>query len=233
MMQILDNNTATITMSTVDIAELTGKRHDNVMRKAKELADKGIINATQIEERYNNNNIRMVYHLNKTESLNLVANLSPEFTARIIDRWQALENQTALPQDYPTALRAYADEVEKRITAEQEARYAIETKAWISSKREATSMATASVATRKVNQLEKELDKSKEYATIKRMQLQYHGLTFSWRELKQASQELGLPPTDVFDANYGTVKAYHKDVWLEVYALNTSLDDFNSKEAIA
>lgn len=87
------------TMSSVEIAELTGKRHDNVMRVAKRLRLKGIINAPQIEERYNKNNFRIVCYLNKTESLNLVANLSPEFTAAIIDRWQELESQAQKPTE--------------------------------------------------------------------------------------------------------------------------------------
>lgn len=91
-------DTAIKTMSTVEIAQLTGKRHDNVMRKAKELAAKGIIRAPQTEERYGNNNLRSVYYLDKIESLNLVANLSPEFTAKIIDRWQELENQQVQPR---------------------------------------------------------------------------------------------------------------------------------------
>jgi phage antirepressor YoqD-like protein len=87
-----DGNTP-VTMSTVEIAELTSKRHDNVMRVAKQLESKGIICAPQIEERYNNNNIRMVRQLNQEESLNLVANLCPEFTAKIIKRWQELEKK--------------------------------------------------------------------------------------------------------------------------------------------
>lgn len=29
-----------------------------------------------------------------------------------------------------------------------------------------------------------------------------------------------MPPIDVFDSNYGTVKAYHADVWREAYALD-------------
>ena len=29
-----------------------------------------------------------------------------------------------------------------------------------------------------------------------------------------------IPPIDVFDANYGTVKAYHSEVWREAYAVN-------------
>ncbi len=128
-----------------------------------------------------------------------------------------LKEQT--PKNLPQALRAYADEVEKRMLAEQQTQLAIETKAWIGSKREATALATASVATRKVNKLERQLDQSKEYATVKRMQLLYHGQKFNWRDLKSTSNEMGLAPIDVFDNNYGTVKAYHKDVWLETYAL--------------
>lgn len=134
-----------------------------------------------------------------------------------IDCEKRLKEQT--PKNLPQALRAYADEVEKRMLAEQQAQQAIETKAWIGSKREATAMATASVATRKVNKLEQQLDQSKEYATVKRMQLLYHGQKFNWRDLKSTSNEMGLFPIDVFDSNYGTVKAYHKDVWLETYGL--------------
>lgn len=209
-----------ITMSTVEISELTGKRHDNVMRKAKELEEKGIIRAPQIEERYGNNNIRIIYRLNKTESLNLVANLSPEFTAKIIDRWQELENsQPALPQDYPTALRLYADEVEKRMLIEGERDHAIATKAEIGTRREATAMATASKEKRRAAGLEVELDKSKEWITVKRAEMLCHGQKFNWRELKAASAEMGYEIKKVFDENYGSINAYHKDVWLEAYAL--------------
>lgn len=94
------------------------------------------------------------------------------------------------------------------------------TKAEIGQRREATAMNTASQAVKKANKLEVELDKSKEYCTIKRMEMLKHGQKFKWRELKAASVEMELMPTDVFDANYGTVKAYHRDVWLEVYALD-------------
>ncbi len=39
-----------LTMSSVEIAELTGKRYDNVMRVASKLAEKGIIASPQVEE---------------------------------------------------------------------------------------------------------------------------------------------------------------------------------------
>ncbi len=96
---------------------------------------------------------------------------------------------------------------------------ALQTKAEIGSRREATAMATASAATRKANALEIELDRSRDYCTIKRMQMIYHGMEFNWRALKQASIEMGVLAVDVFDQNYGKVKAYHRDVWREAYAL--------------
>ena len=108
-------------MSSVEISELTGKRHDNVMRVAKRLFDKGIILSPQIEEVFINGKggkqSRKVYQLDKTESLNLVANLSPEFTAKIISRWQELESKVTLSlpnfNDPATAARAWADKVEQ------------------------------------------------------------------------------------------------------------------------
>lgn len=106
------------TMSTVEIAGLTGKRHDNVMRVANKLSEKGIILAPQIEEPYISGKgrkaERSIYQLSKTESLNLVANLSPEFTAAIITRWQELESVQAIPQSLPEALRLAAEAIEQK-----------------------------------------------------------------------------------------------------------------------
>ena len=51
------------------------------------------------------------------------------------------------------------------------------------------------------------------------MSMIYHGQDFNWRLLKSTSIEMQIPTIDVFDQNYGSVKAYHKDVWLEAYAL--------------
>ena len=111
------------------------------------------------------------------------------------------------------AARAWATQYEARVLAEK-------TKAEIGTRREATAMNTASQAVKRANKLELQLDQSQEYATIKRMTMLYHGQQFSWRELKHVSVETGKMPIDVFDANYGTVKAYHRDVWWETYALD-------------
>ena len=108
---------------------------------------------------------------------------------------------------------------EARIKAEAERDHAVATKAQIGHQREATAMATASVAVRQVEKLKIELDESQQWATIKRMEMAYHGQKFDWRLLKSASADLGLKAKQVFDANYGTVKAYHADAWMEAYAL--------------
>lgn len=97
--------------------------------------------------------------------------------------------------------------------------HAIKTKAYISDKKTATALNTASQAVKKVNKLEIELDKSKEYCTIKRMEMINHGQKFNWRLLKSTASEMDIDTIDVFDQNYGKVKAYHKDVWLEAYGL--------------
>ena len=133
------------------------------------------------------------------------------------DKLKALEydkKQTAplLPTTYIEALQAL-------IESEKQKELAIATKAEIGNRREATAMNTASQAVKRVNKLEIELDQSQEWSTIKRMEI-ITGLKFNWRLLKSAGSDLGIESKDVFDPNFGTVKAYHSDVWREAYALD-------------
>lgn len=138
----------------------------------------------------------------------------------------ALLNEKAAPISLPThaeALRLYADQLERNLELECERDQAVETKAEIGARREATAMNTASQAVKKARALEVQLDHSKEYCTIKRMEMLKHGQKFEWRRLKSTCTEMGIQAVDVFDQNYGTVKAYHVDVWREAYGIG--LDD--------
>lgn len=207
------------TMTSREIAELTGKRHDSVIRTISTLISSSIIQQPQIVEVKNHQGQTVKECVfsgdqGKRDTLVLVARLSPEFTAAIVDRWQELESidKPSIPQTYIQALEALVE-------SEKQKELAIATKAEIGNRREATAMNTASQAVKRANRLEIELDQSHEWSTIKRMEI-ITGLSFNWRLLKSAGADLGIDAKDVFDPNFGTVKAYHADVWREAYALD-------------
>lgn len=87
-------------MTSLDIAELTKKRHDNVKRTIEDLAAKGIIQLPQIEKVENiqslsPNSKTTVYvfigEQGKRDSIIVVAQECPEVTAALVDRWAELE----------------------------------------------------------------------------------------------------------------------------------------------
>ena len=133
--------------------------------------------------------------------------------------------QNFIPQDLPTALRAYANEVEQKELALKQRDQALATKAWIGSKREATAMATASAAKREAQKLQIQLDQNEDWATVKKVEFALGG-AYDWRKLTATSAELKIERIDVPDKNYGTVKSYHKDVWLKAYGIDITNLDF-------
>jgi hypothetical protein len=89
------------TMSSREIAELVDQRHDNVKRTIETIGARGVLILPQIEEVPNPGHgpkTISVYMLDKRSSLIVVAQLCPEFTARIVDRWQELEQAAELPR---------------------------------------------------------------------------------------------------------------------------------------
>lgn len=90
-----------LTMTSQEIADLVEKRHDNVKRTIESLANQGVIESPQIEEIPTATRPASVYVFSgergKRDSIIVVAQLSPEFTARLVDRWQELEKAHAVP----------------------------------------------------------------------------------------------------------------------------------------
>jgi len=83
-------------MSSQEIANVVKRRHDNVKRTMEMLQNKELISITQIEEpTKGGGKPKTIYYVNKRDSYVVVAQLSPEFTADLVDRWQELENQLA------------------------------------------------------------------------------------------------------------------------------------------
>ncbi|PZU59835.1 MAG: DNA-binding protein [Sphingobium sp.] len=125
-MNLIPTNAAQ-TMSSREIAELVDKRHDNVKRTIETLAESGVIVRPQIEDEpevdaMGRTRVTKVYvftgEQGKRDSIVVVAQLCPEFTARLVDRWAELEravqsHMLALPQDFASALRALADSTDK------------------------------------------------------------------------------------------------------------------------
>ena len=75
------------------------------------------------------------------------------------------------------------------------------------------------IAEKQCEELRQELDYSKEWYSIKRVAA-LNGVrwkTFDWKKLKEMSVILGIGIKKIFDANYGEVNTYHKDVWEKVY----------------
>ncbi|WP_291345690.1 MULTISPECIES: phage antirepressor KilAC domain-containing protein [unclassified Acinetobacter] len=93
-------------MTSLEIAELVEKRHDNVKRTIETLVNTSVIVQPQIEDEQSTDKMgrtrtTQVYvftgEQGKRDSIIVVAQLCPEFTARLVDRWQELEAQVAQP----------------------------------------------------------------------------------------------------------------------------------------
>ena len=124
-----------------------------------------------------------------------------------------------VPQTFPEALRAYANEVEQRELAEKQRDEAIRTKAWISDKKTATAMNTASRYSKENQKLKIELDKSKEYASIRAME-KLTKKKFDWRKLRNYCTSQELEMKKVYDPLYGKINTYPNEAWINVYSIN-------------
>lgn len=104
-----------LSMSSREIAELVESRHDSVKRAIERLAENGVISRPPLVDGAKSANgvVEKVYLVNKRDSYVVVAQLSPEFTGRLVDRWQELEEQAAggfkIPKTRSEALRLAAD----------------------------------------------------------------------------------------------------------------------------
>ena len=103
-----------LTMSSKEIAAVVQSRHDSVKRTIITLQSKGLITFTQTVEKGDGRPAE-VFHVNKRDSYVVVAQLSPEFTAVLVDRWQELESKQKpqIPQTYAEALQLAADQAKQ------------------------------------------------------------------------------------------------------------------------
>lgn len=108
------------TMSSREIAVLVESRHDDVKRSIDRLVESGIIVQppladVQVTDSIGRPRVLAEYRVGKRDSYIIVAQLSPTFTAALVDRWQELEAGAAprVPQTMAAALRLAADQAEQ------------------------------------------------------------------------------------------------------------------------
>ena len=113
-MNLIKLNTPTttpLTMSTLEIAELTGKQHKDVLHDTRKMLTELEIAAADFSATasYTVNNAtrtREVFNLDKELTFTLIAGYNVKLRNAIVKRWQELEaaKQPLLPTDYISAL---------------------------------------------------------------------------------------------------------------------------------
>lgn len=105
------------TMSSLQIAEITGKRHDAILRDIRNLLKQGVDAHNFVGAEYTDKKgeKRPCYELTKKGCLILASGYDARLRERIIDRWEELETEKqkggfAIPQSFSEALQLAADQ---------------------------------------------------------------------------------------------------------------------------
>jgi len=101
---VATNGNNQLTMSSREIAELVNSRHDSVKRTIERAVERSAIGDPPLVETEEINNLGLPCKIKeyiftgeqgRRDSIVVVAQLSPEFTGRLVDRWQELEKAIA------------------------------------------------------------------------------------------------------------------------------------------
>ena len=125
------------TMTSLQIAEVTGMRHADVMRSIRNM-EEAWTKTTQrnfplSENKDSTGRSLPMYQLNKTECLYVATKFNDEARAKLVIRWEELERERAaggfqIPQNFSEALRLAAEQAE-RVEAQQKQIEAMKPKA--------------------------------------------------------------------------------------------------------
>lgn len=193
---LIATQSSEMTMSSLEIAKLTGKEHFNVLVDIRKMLEELELGDLKFQDTYLSAQKKQMpcFNLPKRECFILVSGYNLKLRAAIIDRWQELENQSkpSMPTTYIAALEA--------LVASEKAK---------------------ELALLQVDELQVELDESMAYCTIKRFAF-YNKIDWrdlSWKKLKAAHIRItGEDVHKIFDANFPDgVNAYHKEAYAEVY----------------
>lgn len=216
MKNLIIQDTESLTMSSLDIAELTGKRHDSVLRDIRNMLKELGLGAHTFGGTYlsKQNKQMPLFNLDREHTDCLLTGYSAKARMKVIKRWHELEeNKPALTQD--DQLLMLAQGVIK-LTKERDE--AIKTKAQINDKRTATIMGRLGQANKKIKKLEEQTQDAGNYRSIRAMKIPKminvgDKQRVNHAVLKEISIDLGLNIIKVDDQLYGKVNAYHIDAF--------------------
>jgi len=207
-----------LTMTTVEIASLTGKRHDNVLRDAdKMLKELHLEDLLKFEGVYlgGNGEERRCLKLPKRETMILVSGYSVELRARIIDRWMELEGATVRPMS-PAEI----------LIAQGQAMLVLETEQAALAAKQIEQDAKIAETERRLNQIETASDwfTCIGYARWAKGESINNGdASRLGRRATKRCKELGVEPGTVPDPRFGIVYQYPKaildTVWEELFGM--------------
>lgn len=207
--------TKALTMTSREIAELTGKQHSNVMRDIRAMVDTlgqdSTLNfvcesSTYIAE---TGQSYPQYELDKDTTLCLIAGYDTLVRMRIIKRWQELE--ASMPQmtelDMIAAIATKAAAQEKQLMAHD--------RQLVTHQQQIEILQSDNAALRQQVQI---LQEEQDYFTMKGYDI-LHKLRYTRQELatlskqvKKLSVAMGYEVKKKPDTEYGEVNAYHVDV---------------------
>ena len=213
MNELLQKSFNTPTMSSREIATLTGKGHFHVKRDIEVLTGQLDVDVSKFAHIYTDsmNRQQTEYLLDKDTCLCLVAGYNAKLRMAIIKRWQELE-QANTPTDPLLMIAHMAQQAyETKILAQQVAHRqdSIEhTVKEIQAKQEALT------------------DSSNFFSVLAFANLHEIGLTNGKlsalsKKAGKYSEKLGMAVGTISDPRWGRVKTYHKDVLTELFELES------------
>jgi phage regulator Rha-like protein len=211
------------TMSSREISDLVESRHDAVKKSIERLVERGVIQCPPVANFKNINNVDgQEYLLCKRDSYVVVAQLCPEFTAKLVDRWQELEAKQveSLPNIVDPKIAAMMLLL-TQYDAQQQLNKAIQTQ------QEAQKVAIEAQNAR-LDGIEAKnkaiLDGSKFYsvagfASLHGIKIDIKAAATYGRAATAESRALGIIIGSIPDPRFGKVHTYHEDVLAGVFAL--------------
>jgi len=204
-MHNLTSISTTATMSSREIAELTGKEHRHVIADIRKMLDYLEIDSAEFSALYIGDNGRSLpcFNLPKRECLILVSGYSTPMRANIIDRWQALEASATMPAPVAiTTAEMLLAQAQQMVDAERR----------------------VATVEEKIKLLEAKQPHQQNYFTVIGY-ARYAGEVVSnnqavaiGRRAAKLSRDRGIPIGDTTDPRYGFVHTYFVEVLAEVFA---------------